>query len=170
MSAYVVSAAHINLMVDFARSGGLRSPIRLPYPPQAYGLSFNGYNGAGWWESAGARAKFDPMEHPDDLGRALWMANHESVRARYPDHYATDFGNAESCATYRAPRHPHIFGATPLKRDAEIGHVLKQLDCFDYQACEVENYASTWAAAVTAILRADAYPRLTGYAAAPWGL
>lgn len=167
MSAFMVSTDHIDLIVDFARSGSPRDSYHLPTPPTHYGLTHTPD-----CKLYGVGPRFDVRGYPDELGQALLSANWESLNARYPGRVSELFGNSEAMgiANYRAPRRPRIFGAYPLKRDAEIGHVLKQLECFDYQACEVSDYDASWAAGVINILRRKAISQLTGYAAAPWGL
>jgi hypothetical protein len=171
MSAFLVSPEHIDVLVDFARSASPRDIVRLPFPPAAYGLDFGGIvpTGAAWSDGR-AGGEFDPREFPDQLGRGLLRANWASLEARYPGRTAEYFGNGEIVSEYRAPRRPRIFGMYPLSSDEEMGLVLKQLDCFDYQACEVADYDRSWAQAVTDRLRRAAIRRLRGYKAAPWGL
>lgn len=167
MSAYLVSTEHIDLLVDFARSGDARDLIRLPLPPRAYDLGLP--TATGYWEDH-LTGHFDPREFPDQLGRGLLRANWDSLAARYQGRVTEHFANGDQVATYAAPRRPRIFGVYPAKRGAELACVLKQLDCFDYQACEVTDYRATWARAVTDALRRAAICRLPDYQAAPWGL
>lgn len=159
MSAHLCSTADIDLLVDFARGGAPSARRQLPLPPADFGLAIEP-----------SRYGFDAREFPDQLGRALLMANWLSLRARYADRAAEYFGNGEEVSTYRAPRHRRVFGAYPNKRGEEMAVVLKQLDHFDYQACEVSDYADSWAQAVTNQLRRWAIAELPGYKEAPWGL
>ena len=48
--------------------------------------------------------------------------------------------------------------------------ILKLCACFDYQACEVEDYHSTPAARMVDDIRHEAINELAGYAEAPWGI
>lgn len=82
----------------------------------------------------------------------LATANAESLHVRYDDETIV------TAITYRAY---HV--------QSEI-EVLKLLDCFDYQACEVDAYEDTPAAHVVNCIRKDVVCRLPGYADAPWGL
>lgn len=165
MSAYLVSEQHIDLIVAFAstpraRYAGDAGP-RLPLPPRAYGLDFGSHNAnpCGFWGEA-LPSEFSPCTHRNQLGQGLWRANWDSLEARYRDRAGDLFGNGAELALYRAK---------PVAR-IDVVNVLKQLDCFDYQACEVSDYAGSWAAEVTRILRKEAIRRLPGYDDAPWGV
>ena len=46
--------------------------------------------------------------------------------------------------------------------------VIKACNCFDYQACEVENYEETEAAKIIEAIRAAAIERLQGMEEAEW--
>ena len=48
--------------------------------------------------------------------------------------------------------------------------ILKLIDCFDYQACETDDYEESDAAAFCRALRLRVIHELPGYDAAPWGL
>lgn len=137
MSAYVVSQAHIDLLVSAAVTWR-----RLDF-----------YNSP----SLSGAPELSQTTNPDAIGAALWAENVRSVNYRY---------NSEEAETVPAYtwRDLHPTGA-PL---ALI--VLKACDCFDYQACETEDYESRWAARWIDQLRKQAISQLPGYDKAPgWG-
>lgn len=173
MSAFIVSTAHIDLLVDFARLEVKPYGVmpRLPFPPAAYGIEFPGMPAGSDWEHDEEGRTFDPSKFPDQLGRALLRANWESVDVCYPGR-ADDMGPREECRTYRAPVAPRPFddARNKLGRDQEMGLVLKQLDCFEYQACEPDGYYKGWAHEVVNRLRRKAYQRFSTYEPAPWGI
>lgn len=94
-----------------------------------------------------------------EIGCILLDENERSVRTRYPTDAADELPGTddESTASYK-------WG--PLEVPAL--HVLKGCDCFDYQACETDDYHSTVAHKIIAAIRATATMQLPGYDAAPW--
>lgn len=82
----------------------------------------------------------------------LYIANVESVNSRYNE--------CEPSDGFR-------FRMSIKPRPAL--HIVKACNCFDYQACEVENYGDTIAAKITSAIRDDACRDLPGYDDAPWG-
>ena len=82
----------------------------------------------------------------------LYQANCDSLTARYNDR-------------------PGTFGPPPpfaYRGDAEPVQVLKACACFDYQACEVEDYDKTEAATIIDAIRHAAIGQLRGYDGAEW--
>lgn len=163
MSAHLCTHADINVMVDFTRSVPPRDSFSLPIPPAHYAAASElDYSTLG--------RGFDPREHPTMFGRALIVANMESLEARYPGRFSELFGNGQQAVTYLARRHGFLYGVTPGKACEHLGFVLKQLDHYDYQACEVADYRDTWAGRAVDQLRSAAIRKLPGYSQAPWGV
>jgi len=96
---------------------------------------------------------------PSELGRLLWEANAESIRARYP-HDADMVGPGGACPWYE--HRPAHWPYEPVQ-------TLKSCDCFEYQACEAETWEASEAKAVIQALRRAAGRALPGYEAADWG-
>lgn len=95
-------------------------------------------------------------EEPNAVFKILLAANRASMQTRYPRD-TDDHG-----AGY----------ALRLSLPTDLGPLLiiKQAQCFDYQACEVDHYELGFAAAITRAIINTAISKLPGYDALPWGL
>lgn len=94
--------------------------------------------------------------YPDEFGRALVLANLDSLNARYPAH-----ADPESDAAWVADfRHAHT--------DHEPLAMIKNADYFAYQSCEVSDWESCWANAAYKALRECAISAATSRE--PWGI
>ena len=91
-----------------------------------------------------------------ELGRGLWLANAASVAYRYRD--------PTNCAELAELR-----GYTWTRASRPAVSVIKACHCFDYQACEVPDWGTSWAKAAVEAIEAIAIRALPGYEAAPWG-
>jgi hypothetical protein len=142
MSAFIVSRTHIAYMVECA----LR-------------LSRNG--GLSWYWG-------DPIRHrtlrcadykmATELGAMLADENAKSIAARYGPDEPAEMG----AFTYEKHRDPRIpFNVVAL---------LKACDCYEYQACEHEEWKASEACAFVGSLRGYAWRSLPGYEDAPWCL
>jgi hypothetical protein len=89
----------------------------------------------------------------DKLGAMLWTENYRSVNYRYPDRDAS-----VPAYTYRP------------SRITDPVAVLKQIACYEYQACERPDWETSEAFKLCARLRTIAINRLPGYEAAAWGV
>lgn len=82
--------------------------------------------------------------------------------------------NVASLLTRYENRHPHMiegvddYRYTPRAMPPAVA-IIKLADCFDYQACEVDNYEDTEAHAFTTALVRFLSDQLPGYDDAPWG-
>src|ERR1051325_11534357 len=114
-----------------------------------YLVSFGVRHRVSWWNG---------KERPQIQGNeqfvfnTLFRANVESVNARYDE-------NLPPMPSKFAYRH----NTTPIQ-------TLKACDCFDYQACEVEDYDRTEAAAIVDAIRSAAIHALPGYSEAEWDI
>jgi hypothetical protein len=156
MSAFLVTQTHIRAIVSAA---GWDHYDQVPFPPRAIieehpaafaFLRSGSITERGW-------AKFCH----DELGRALWLANAMSLKARYPTDWE-DMLPDGGLATILGYRHAFV--------ELAPAAVIKLVDCFNYQACEVSDYETTWAAKATQAIREAAIHKLPGYDATPWGL
>lgn len=95
------------------------------------------------------------------LGQMLWDENVRSVRARYPD-CEDELPGPIGC-DYQYGEHERLFALTP----APVA-VLKACACYDYQACETEDYPKTDAADFINALRLHMIHQLPGYEEADW--
>lgn len=102
----------------------------------------------------------------DAIGNALWRQNDRSLIARYEDRAAGYW----------------TLGQTYTHRDANLSPLtlLKACDCYDYQACETDDYEATLAGILIAVMQRhicaavhmteDQARRQPAYEAAPWGI
>ena len=105
------------------------------------------------WRDPATGRTVSVRDDPSAVGTMLWHANHASVSARYGDPLDVPF------YTFDAPR----------RLDAPPAVVtLKAIDCYEYQSCEFDGWASSSARAFCDRLRRSLIATLPGYAAAPW--
>jgi hypothetical protein len=98
----------------------------------------------------------------EEVGRLLLTENERSVYHRYPDSKAGNLPGriGEDVSSYR-----FRFIHAPLPAVV----VLKSCDCFDYQACETDDYETSLAHAIVHAIRKECIRALPGYDGAPWG-
>lgn len=148
MSAFLVTDAHINVLITFAR----HHRMVLPHPDAP--------------ETVSLEIRTD--ETATEFGKALLRENLRSLTYRYGDkHGFTDApgGDEAYLLRYRFKAdHRAFMGKTggPLA-------IIKATHCFDYQACETPDYPKTWAAEFMRLIRDAACHHLPGYDDAPWG-
>lgn len=142
MSAFVVTAAHINAIITAVRAvnpGGLY--VTLPQP--------------------GPQVRIFEMRNPDhlnELGRILLAANIDSVLHRYPDDVPGAYPN------------PAEFRYTFSNRQTAPLAALKLIHCLDYQCCEVDDWRHTLGRRVLDAMTDQLIRALPGYDAAPYAL
>lgn len=155
MSAFQVSDAHICALVTGAQAD-LHNMI--PQPDwrtlaERFPTVFSDMVGRRVYTGQSMAKTF-----PDSLGRALIVANIDSVNARYPER-ADPAGDAAELLAFK-----HI--AVTL----EPASLIKQVHCYAYQASERDDWESCWAQAFCRKLETVTIARLPGYEAAPWGI
>lgn len=90
---------------------------------------------------------------PQALGELLYNANVRSLEARYgADHGLGSYA-------YKFKR---------VLTSPNAVQILKACSCYDYQACEVDDYQQTKAADIIDQIRADALRAVPGYQEAAW--
>jgi hypothetical protein len=104
-----------------------------------------------------------------DIGRVLLAENERSVCYRYPDCTETDKPGTigEEALSYNFRQWQNVFKLDHTKLCVLI---IKQCDCFDYQACETNDYEKSIAHAIIAAIRRKAIRSLPGFDQAPWGV
>ena len=160
MSAFFVSKTHIRALVTMAATAPGGSIPMLP-------LAFMEKHPAAFRHlltalKDGARFRAFPAHgYEDELGRALWLANADSLAARYPLDWESmlDDGGLEAVRGFR-----HTFV------EFSAVEVIKACHCFAYQSCEVSDWAGSWAKAACEAIESHAVRKLPGYQAAPWGI
>lgn len=93
-------------------------------------------------------------DHAKEIAEALRAANVASMTDRYNDSEPEPY-------TFKPYR--NVKALTPVQ-------IMKACICFDYQACEVPNYETTLAAAITAAILAQAAREMPGYQEADWDM
>ena len=103
-------------------------------------------------EHISSMVNFLPEKERKGAGQALFSANEDSLVARYGDRITK--------------------GKFKYKKDIRVSPVqgLKNCDCFDYQACEVDNYRASCASALVSRIRSLIIADLPGYEEATWGI
>lgn len=146
MSAFLVSHAHINVLISFAKSQKLVIPS--PIAPETISTSI----------------------HDDDLaggfGLELIRENIRSLEYRY--HPTNDSKSLSDSHLKRYRFHPDPRG-TIIAPDSSV-RIIKATHCYDYQSCETPDYARSWAAAVMRHIREAACYYVPGYDKAPWDI
>jgi hypothetical protein len=146
MSAWIVSKAHIDLLI----TAGLR-PL---------------HGEAVRWVVQANPHKDRKLEHDnaDDVGSMLWRENFASVGDRYPDDDPDDLpGSGVAAVETLLYRWARIAGVL----DPVV--VLKAIHCYEYQSCEHDGWAGSQAKAFCEALTGHAVRGLPGYQQAPWG-
>lgn len=142
MSAFMVSEEHINVITHAAQQATSRNlSSRIEVRPHG-----------------GTITVFNLNHDPDKFAQALADANVDSLRARYGEK-STELG------TYYA----HTY-RTPVHTTWSTVEVLKLMDCYDYQACEVPDYPDTVAGKLITQLRDILTSTLPGYQESPWAI
>lgn len=148
MSAYFVSDAHINVMLTFA----LQNRILLPDP-----------------DVPATSLDLTATSNATRIGRALLLQNARSLVARY----GTRIEMIPELA--RNESHAKHFVFRPDIRLRSLGDflpiaIIKASHCFDYQACETDDYETNSAAKIMVALREGAAHYLPHYADMPWSI
>lgn len=144
MSAFVVSHMHINALLTFADNKRMLNEI-------GYGVDRN--KQFTW----------------TDIGCILLAENERSVLYRYPDCVETDKPGTigEEAIDYRFKTWQQAF---TLQHDKLCVWIIKACDCYDYQACETDDYPQSIAHGIIERIRAKAIRSLLAYDEAPWGI
>ena len=143
MSAFIVGHNHIDALLTFATT------------PR---------HGVGGGDVASYRANGNRVEitrdNATEIGSILLTENERSVRHRYPDCAPDDLPGTigETAARYEFRLYDGPVSAVAI---------LKGCDCFDYQACETDDYESSLACTIIDAIRKRAITMLPGWDNAP---
>lgn len=150
MSAFIVSHDHIDALLTFAITHRV-----------SYYVSQDICNKPG-----GTRVDID-RQTATEVGAILLTENERSVRHRYPSDKPADLPGTigEDAATYRFREFGELHRLTHAQKCVWI---LSGCRCFDYQACETENYEQSLAHIVIEAIQAAAVRALPGMEDAPW--
>ena len=145
MSAFIVSHDHIDALLSFASK-------RDSYGSVSY-----------YVKETGAHVSITE-QNATEIGRILLTENERSIYARYPDCKPGDDRKpgaiGEDAAGYN-------FKPWPIHSPLLAVSILKACSCFDYQACETDDYDDSLAATIIDAIRNRAIRRLPGYDDAP---
>jgi hypothetical protein len=143
MSAFIVSHAHINALVNYGNLDRFGLTVRL-----ADGSTLN-------------------FSHSEDLQRAatiMLAENYRSIQYRYPD---TIENPQDAPGTIDELGQPIVFNFSSRYPTNPV-HILSMCRCFDYQACETGDYEASDAARIVEAIRSRAIANLPGMDDAPW--
>jgi hypothetical protein len=143
MSAYVVGHDHIDALLTFAIERKV-----------SYFVA-----------DTGATVEIN-LINASAIGAILLQENERSVRHRYSSTPADDLPgtDGERADNYVFRR----FAELPSPQNLRCTWVLKGCDCFDYQACETDDYERTLACRIIDCIRLAAVDGLPNYDGAPW--
>ena len=145
MSAFIVSHDHIDALLSFASK-------RDSYGSVSY-----------YVKKTGAHVSITE-QNATEIGRILLTENERSIYARYPD---CKPGDDKKPGTIGEDAAGYNFKRWPLSSPLLSVSILKACSCFDYQACETDDYDDSLAATVIDAIRNRAISRLPGYEDAP---
>jgi hypothetical protein len=143
MSAFLVSHDHIDALLSFAKDKRMKDRL----------AHYTGDQFADWTK----------------IGSALLTENVRSLNTRYPD----TIDNPENMPgkigeTYDGYSFRYFQPFMHMQHVKKCVWVIKACDCFDYQACETEDYRESNAATIVNNIRREAVRCLPDYDAAPW--
>jgi hypothetical protein len=111
--------------------------------------------------------QYTKVDNPADGAKTLYLENMRSVDKRY-EH------NAEYVAEVTAHYAAHPVSARMIGKwqhsPLTPGEFFKALDCYEYQACECDDWEQTEAAKLCRDMRKTACRRVPEYDACPWGI
>lgn len=137
MSAFIVGHNLIDVILTFASES---------------------HNKASYYVEATKRRVDITRENATEVGRILLTENERSVYQRYTD---IDASSVNKPGTHGQDAESYEFKRWPTTINPVS--VLKACSCFDYQACETDDYRATLASTIIDAIRHHAIRRLPGY-------
>jgi hypothetical protein len=153
MSAFIVSKAHIDAIVDVAANG-----------PRDRGPR---YAGDGWYPPAyrsSAVPRVDAREDAHTVGRLLWLACQKSVAYRYPGDADGEWPGPAGLTLAEIDG----YAFTRPSRRLTAVEALKAIDCYEYQSCEHPEWKASAEREFCLALRSSLVGSLPGYNEAAW--
>lgn len=150
MSAFIVSHDHIDALLTFAKLH------RVDYYVPQHVCNVPG----------GTRVDIT-SDNATEVGAILLTENERSVRCRYSDIDPTDLPGTigENAAGYRFREFSDLYRLPAGKKCAWI---LNACRCYDYQACETDDYEQSLAHRIVEAIQAAAIRALPHIEDAPW--
>jgi hypothetical protein len=102
------------------------------------------------------------LDNAEEIGRILLTENERSVYFRYRDLNASKPGLSKP-GTDGQDAENYSFRPWPLSRRPQPIEILKACECFDYQACETDDYEQSIAWRIIDAIRHGAIRKLPGY-------
>ena len=158
MSAFLVEDSHIDFLLSFMLSQRC-AHAKVYQPSRRRWFDFN-------YDILEADTRRTAM---DIVGQILIDENYRSLSARYGERAGELFNsNAQDDKphTYRFAEHSSAIDSDRIARAVQV---LKSAACYDYQACESDDYEQTDAARIVRDIVQAAIHSLPGYEAAQWG-
>lgn len=164
MSAFIVDKSHIDALVAVALHGPKDSSHQWEGPRwAAFDPDETSRQEQEWREVGYSTNHTIANVTPDQAGDMLTIENVRSITFRYPD---TLDGGPLPGPTVAYWDEPFQF-ALP-SRPPTVVEALKLIDCFEYQACEHDEWSKSEAFRFCEALRRSLVGTLPGYDAAPW--
>ena len=164
MSAFMLSKNHLNALVTaFIYLGD--SYVSAPFQKEGE-VGYSSCTMRVWGDSRNMFVSANGT--PSEMLYILAKANYDSVIARY----------GEKCGEKEPLREEWIFelyipfytvtcGSFTIE---QLGQIAKAVECFEYQACEVENFDTTAAARFCRAIKSAVFEQLPGYSTAAWAI
>jgi hypothetical protein len=115
----------------------------------------------------GMKDRYTEVEDPRALAKMLHFENMRSVDHRYRD-------NPEAVADFTAYYACHPVTLRQIERwekePLTPGQFFKALDCYEYQACECDDWKQSEAYKLCEKMRGQVCARVAGYESTPWGI
>lgn len=162
MSAYLVSKRHIDALVQAAEIHGRQFGISY----RAEGERWKQYRHGEITSRAAWNAADVTHGGNNELGAMLWLENLQSVSERYPEDQDGQRPGPVGLTTASMLAYAYAPPAKPLT----VVEALKALACYEYQACEHDEWKMSEAKSFCDNLRSALIHALPGYEAAPWGV
>lgn len=156
MSAFIVSAAHIQALVAAGLHDQSHGPLRWAWEPIEDDAERAASYERGMAQGPASLPRYLRTVHEltdetaQSVGQLLWAQNYTSVNHRYAEH--------EEVPVFR-----HVLRPAPMPVVA-----LKLLACYEYQSCEDPGWRSSQAHAFCDALRRRLCQELPGWDEAPW--
>lgn len=149
MSAFVLHKRHIDLLVQAIVEPLADEPLEAELDRDLLFRSIKRLI------PASVTAKAGSVE--DAIGQVLLDQNVRSVQCRYP---------ADQRMVPEYATRPYRYESLPFR--PTVVEVAKAIECYQYQACETDDWENTLAYRITEQLRNSLPTRMAGYEQAPW--
>jgi len=115
-------------------------------------------------DGAGYTRNADAEEIATHIANVLKKENARSLSARYDDRAEGYWSDKDDAIP------PVTLGEVTRMQICDLGKIAKATDCYEYQACESDDFEQSVAYRVCMIIRKEIGKRCQGYAEANWGI